>query len=175
MQPLLIILAVVCFGSFAWGMIMHFTVKEVPTAGMKLVAALGAGNVALQFTGLRFHLNGCVRIAAVIYLLAAALFWSAVRVSRAKLAACGQGATSTVVLRNGPYRYIRHPFYTSYNLAWIAGFVAADWWPLLLASITMGTLYEHFARLEERDFAAGPLGREYTAYKNGTGKYLPLL
>ena len=173
MKELLTVSAALCLGSFGWGMVRHFRREGPVTRAMKSTALLGVTCAALQFVGLFWHLRGCPAAALPLYGASFALFWWAVRVSRRKLAACGQGVTTQEILQTGPYRFIRHPFYTAYDLAWIGGFVATGGWPLALAVLVMGSIYEHSAREEEAGFAAGPLAPEYRDYATRTGKYLP--
>jgi protein-S-isoprenylcysteine O-methyltransferase Ste14 len=109
----------------------------------------------------------------VLYVASAALFWWCVSVTRGKLAACGQGCISATVLRSGPYRYIRHPFYLSYNLMWMAGYAATGWWVLAMSAAVMGCLYEYFAREEERGFLEGAMADDYRDYQLSAGRYWP--
>lgn len=174
-RAILLLLAGYCFASFGWAMARHFRRLGNPTKTMLLTGALGILSAILQMVALghcelRFPL-----LAFTLYGMSAILFWWAVGVSRRKLAACGQGAVSSEIITKGPYRYVRHPFYTAYNLAWIAAFGATLWWPLALSAIVMATLYERAAREEETGFAASVLAPEYEAYKGRAGKYLPRL
>jgi protein-S-isoprenylcysteine O-methyltransferase Ste14 len=112
-------------------------------------------------------------VAIALYGISAALFWWAVGVTRGKLAACGQKCVSPVVLEKGPYRVLRHPFYTAYNLTWLAGFAATGWWPIAITAFVMAVLYERSAREEERGFLNSALAAEYRKYRLRAGKYLP--
>jgi protein-S-isoprenylcysteine O-methyltransferase Ste14 len=172
-NELLLLCAGVCFGSFGWGMVWHFGRLGRPSRAMLVTALLGLLCASLQMMALASrHLRFPVA-AVVAYTSSVILFWWAVRVTRRKLAACGQGAVSHEVVTAGPYRYIRHPFYTSYNLAWVAGFVATAWWPLAIALAVMAELYARAAREEERGFSTSPLAEEYAAYKRRVGRFLP--
>lgn len=77
------------------------------------------------------------------------------------------------LVRGGPYRLVRHPIYTAYLLAWLAGAVAVGLPWLLLAVVLMGALYYRAARQEERSFLAGPLAPQYREYHQRTGMFLP--
>jgi protein-S-isoprenylcysteine O-methyltransferase Ste14 len=176
MDPRLLILwAGFCFASFAWGMVRHFLRQGQPTPSMLITALLGAASAALQIIALERGRVLFPVVALLLYTASALLFWWAVHVTRGKLAACGQGAVSQEVIAEGPYRYMRHPFYTAYNLTWLAGFTATGWWPLAIAAIVMASLYERAAREEELGFSSGTLAQAYKVYKRRTGKYLPLI
>jgi protein-S-isoprenylcysteine O-methyltransferase Ste14 len=83
-------------------------------------------------------------------------------------------AQPTGLVQGGPYRLVRHPIYTAYLLAWLAGAAAAGQPWLLLTVALMGTLYYLAARQEERSFLAGPLAPQYQEYRRRTGMFLPL-
>lgn len=123
---------------------------------------------ALSVRDLRYPVT-----AAVLYLASFLLFAASAKVSVGMLAACGDSCVSAAVLCRGPFRIVRHPFYASYNLAWIAGFVATLWWPAAVAAFVMAIIYERFARAEERGLLNGPLAADYSAYRRRTGRYIP--
>jgi len=73
----------------------------------------------------------------------------------------------------GPYRRIRHPFYASYLLAYLAGWVATDQILLLVTVVAMLALYAAAARREEAKFRSSPLAKEYRRYAQRTGMLVP--
>jgi protein-S-isoprenylcysteine O-methyltransferase Ste14 len=167
------IAAVFCFASFAWGMIWHFRRNGKPSRAMIVTGVLAQFSCILQLVGLFGQATAYPGIALLLYVAGAILFWWAVCVTRRKLAACGQGAVSSQLVTLGPYRLIRHPFYTSYNLVWLAGFIATGWWPLAISAVVMAYRYEGAVREEERGFSTSALAGDYAHYKRETGKYLP--
>jgi protein-S-isoprenylcysteine O-methyltransferase Ste14 len=156
-------------------MICHFRGAGRPSRAMIVTALLAAASAVLQLTALRRRPLPHPIVAVALYGGGAALFWWAVAVTRGRLAACGQGCVSPEVVTAGPYRLIRHPFYTAYNVIWAAGFAATGWWPLVLAAVVMAVRYDQAAREEELGFGAGALAEEYATYRQRTGKYLPLI
>jgi protein-S-isoprenylcysteine O-methyltransferase Ste14 len=165
-----------CFSSFVWGMVRHFRRLGKRSRTMLWTALLAACSAVLQITALCRLAKpsvGSLLPALALYGVSAILFWRAVGVTRGKLAACGQGALTREVITAGPYRFIRHPFYTSYNLTWIAGFAATGWWPIALSALVMAILYDRQSHAEEALFAASPLAREYGEYQRRTGRYFP--
>ena len=165
--------ALVCFGSFGWGMARHFRRNGPFTRAMALVSIVAFISAVLQIARILEGRPWHPSAACVLYGTSAALFWWAVAVTRGKLAACGQQQVSPAIIQEGPFRFIRHPFYCAYNLAWVAGAVATGAWQLLIAAIFMALLYERAAREEERGFRSGPLSETYRCYAGITGRYLP--
>jgi protein-S-isoprenylcysteine O-methyltransferase Ste14 len=164
-----------CFASFAWGMVWHFRKEGKPSRAMLVTVLLASFSLTLQIVALGRRRILLPIPALALYGASLVLFWWAVSVTRRRLAACGQGSISPELVTAGPYRYIRHPFYTSYNLAWAAGFVATAWWPLAVAAAVMAALYDRAAREEECGFAASSLHESYRQYRSRTGRYFPRL
>lgn len=77
------------------------------------------------------------------------------------------------LVTHGPYRYVRHPFYTSYLIFWTGLAIATwTWWgiPVLIA---MAVIYSVAARDEEGKFANSPMAAEYAVYRSKTGMFWP--
>ncbi len=75
----------------------------------------------------------------------------------------------------GPYRWIRHPIYTAYLLAWLAGALVCGQPGLLVLLALMTAFYYRAARQEEEQFLTSPLAGQYRAYRLRTGMFLPKL
>ena len=114
--------------------------------------------------------------AMVLFLLALALFVWTVRLTRkTPLTVAYARDEPALLLKRGPYRYVRHPFYVSYLLFW-AGTAAASpgvfpW----AVPLVMLLVYWHAARREEAKFAASPLASAYADYRARVGMFLPRL
>lgn len=84
-------------------------------------------------------------------------------------------SSDQMLVRNGPYRFLRHPIYTSMFCVLLGmGFMVTPVW-LFVAAITafvIGT--EIRVRLEDRLLAAR-FGDEFTAYSGRVSAYIPLL
>lgn len=78
------------------------------------------------------------------------------------------------LITRGPFAVIRHPFYLSYSIAWLAAPVATHG-PLVtvLALLAIG-IYAAAARREEK-LLEDRFGEAYRHYKNGTGMVVPSL
>jgi protein-S-isoprenylcysteine O-methyltransferase Ste14 len=167
-----------CFASFIWAIRYHFRVAgQVPfgTQVIKVIGGVftlahlfallwGAGSVAAGVVGL------------VLYAASFALFWACVRVNRRQpLSLAFSVDRPAHLMTRGPYRFVRHPFYLSYSLAWVAGIVATAQPWLLLSILVMGAIYYRAAAMEERKFLSGELAGQYLAYRSRTGMFVPRL
>lgn len=75
----------------------------------------------------------------------------------------------------GPYKYVRHPFYTSFLLAFIAVVLAFPH-PLMLACLLYSLIaLSVTARREERRLINSEFGDEYRQYMTASGRFLPRL
>jgi protein-S-isoprenylcysteine O-methyltransferase Ste14 len=116
-------------------------------------------------------------LAAVLMLGAAlALFlWAVWTNRRHKLALAFTGAAPEHLQAGGPYRLVRHPFYASYLLAFLAGGLAAGT-PWIVPAVAAGAwTYWRAARGEEEAFAGSPLADAYRRYAERTGMFAPRL
>jgi protein-S-isoprenylcysteine O-methyltransferase Ste14 len=93
----------------------------------------------------------------------------------------GRNLTDTVVTRehhtlvvNGPYRFVRHPFYVALAL-WMTAFsfMAANWFLLAGSLAVLSLLVIRTAAEEERLVAR--FGDGYLEYMRRTGRFLPTL
>jgi protein-S-isoprenylcysteine O-methyltransferase Ste14 len=91
----------------------------------------------------------------------------------------GTNLTDTVVTRQhhtlvtqGPYRWVRHPFYIAMALV-IGGaaLLSANWFVLLMGLVVFSLLALR-SRVEEEQLLAR-FGEEYRAYRDRTGKFIP--
>ncbi|HSD18924.1 MAG TPA: isoprenylcysteine carboxylmethyltransferase family protein [Anaeromyxobacter sp.] len=117
-----------------------------------------------------------LRMAAAAAILAAslALFLWAARANRDRPLMLAFAATAPEHLQTrGPYAFVRHPFYTSYLLAFLGGLVAAAT-PWLVPAVALGALtYWRAASREERSFAESPLCDTHREYAARVGMFVP--
>jgi protein-S-isoprenylcysteine O-methyltransferase Ste14 len=76
------------------------------------------------------------------------------------------------LIRNGPYRYLRHPIYTGILVALAGTALVIGEWRGVVAVILMGMNYYIKATREEKILAAG-FGEAFTEHKKRTGFFLP--
>ncbi len=94
----------------------------------------------------------------------------------------GRNVSETVLTKRdhelvaaGPYRWVRHPLYTT-GLALILaiGLMLSSWLILLLAAITLAFMWFVVIPVEERELLAR-FGDRYREYTEATGRLLPRL
>lgn len=165
------------FAGFGWGVLRFFRTAAGPSPRARLVAVLGAGFAAWHVWAIAASTGPAALAAAgaVLHLVAAALFWRAVGAARTRpLTAIFEADLPEVLVERGPFRYLRHPFYASYTLFWIAGALASASIVAAASVVVMLGLYVQGAREEEAKFARSPLAADYASYRRRVGALLLL-
>lgn len=168
-----------CFASYGWGLARFFRTPSQDARGHRLITAATAASVLAHYVALAFfYRQGDARFAAAmaLYAVSLLLFWWCVAVNRTRpLSLAFSTDRPHHLMAEGPYAVIRHPFYLSYMLCWIAGTLASGCWPLAATIAIMGWIYRRAAVAEEAKFAASPLAEAYRRYAAATGRFLPRL
>ena len=114
--------------------------------------------------------------ALVLFIAAAALFaWTIAASRRARLKLIYETDEPQAVLKDGPYRFIRHPFYASYIVFW-TGCALATLDPVNIAfAATIVPVLAMAALAEEAQFARSPEAAAYAAYRREAGLFWPKL
>jgi protein-S-isoprenylcysteine O-methyltransferase Ste14 len=150
-----------------------------PTPGQRGLSPL-AQLISLAFIGVLFHrqplpLNAAlVAIGWVGLVTAFVLFEWARRTIRGKhFSYIFSADTPAFLCTDGPFHYVRNPFYSSYLLS--IGSVAVMMPSVFRAAIVaaMVIYFSAAAMWEERKFARSPVAAEYAAYKATTGRFVP--
>ena len=172
----LLLLLVACLSSFAWALRRHFVCQQL-SLFMRLTAVAGLIVGILQMMAM--SLATSVRtmqfaFGVTLYAVSFAIFWWTIRVTRGRrLSVAFSTDQPRHLLKTGPYRFVRHPFYASYSLFWVAGFIAVPRWYVLPGIAAMLMLYFSAARMEEAKFANSALSESYEYYRSQTGMFLP--
>jgi protein-S-isoprenylcysteine O-methyltransferase Ste14 len=116
-------------------------------------------------------------IGIAMYAIALTLFLAAIEASRRvqMTRAFVYEPKCSTILTTGPYRFIRHPIYLSYALAWCAAPVATHSVVLGLTAAGMIVCYLESARAEERILLSGPRGNDYLAWQARTWRMIPFI
>ncbi|MBA9006786.1 MULTISPECIES: methyltransferase family protein [Thermomonospora] len=77
------------------------------------------------------------------------------------------------IVTYGAYSRIRHPFYTSFILAFLAALIAFPHWATLALLVYAAAALNLTAAREERRLSSSQFGAEYTQYMARTGRFLP--
>lgn len=148
-----------------WAFRWHFRVVEAPSLSLRGLTSVFASACVADSS----QLLGATRIHGWLAwpLLAgsAALFVSALWATRRQRpsVACS-GDEPTFLVRTGPYRFLRHPFYVSYSMFFGAVLVAVPTSVTGLVWAVVTWMYVSAARGEERKFARSSLAATYAAY-----------
>jgi protein-S-isoprenylcysteine O-methyltransferase Ste14 len=79
------------------------------------------------------------------------------------------------IITFGAYAKFRHPFYTSFILALIAGVMTFPYWASIAVTAAAISLLTITAKKEERKLSNSQFGTEYKSYMQRTGRFFPNL
>jgi len=155
---------------------LHFTPGEAgPGAAIAQGMFVFGGIIPIWFLGLYqpiHFINGIV--AACILMTCISLYEWARHAIWGRRFGVGLGDhVPDELCESGPYRYIRHPIYLAYVLAYVAGLVALPHWvtgALLVANIG---LFGYMAKDDEKTISTSPLAADYASYRERAGMFLP--
>ena len=168
MRPVLLAAAAVSIVAYAQAIRVLFARPDGVQPAMRVISASGTVAALLHLGALSLRPLALFRwqaLALALYLLGLALFsWAWVTTRTRPLPLAFSRSAPDYMLATGPYRLMRHPFYTSYTLTWIAGCLATGSWIVLGSTIWMVVLYALAARFEEALLLAGPMSAEYRRY-----------
>jgi len=173
---LIVALLFICVvASLIWGRLFFFKVNT----GTPFWLALGydlvvVGHILLtayyMITVTQFTQFG-VWIAGFLYGLSLVLFWWSIRVAK-RLDFAFSNQVGDIVT-TGPFAVVRHPFYSSYMLAWVAGSFLFNSSILWITLFLLGSFYFISARREESVIMSSPQSEQYKNYKQNVGMFLP--
>ncbi|WP_245494697.1 isoprenylcysteine carboxylmethyltransferase family protein [Mesorhizobium sp. M4B.F.Ca.ET.017.02.2.1] len=171
------IIGIATVGQYLWSMRAHFQ-SSAMSSGAKIISVVVAAT-ALFFLAIIWILPQpplAKIVGLAIQLVSSALFWWAISRSRkARLRFVFDADNPHGLVTDGPFSYIRHPFYTSYIIFW-AGWGIATWsiWAVVpVAGIFV--LYLIAALDEEKKFSRTDLAGAYEAHRKQAGLFWPRL
>ena len=153
-----------------------FVDSRVNNPRIRALQDLGVGLAVMHFGVLLVRGSagpGWAIAGIALYAAATTLFLSSVEAARrVPLARTLVEGPPKSLITTGPFAVIRHPFYLSFSLAWLAAPVASHGIVIMLLSIGAIAVYVIAARREERELE-DRFGEAYRNYKLGTGYVLP--
>jgi protein-S-isoprenylcysteine O-methyltransferase Ste14 len=171
---------------FLGGVFLHFLLAAARTftrsglsdergASYAELSFVFGGTVTVWFLGLYQPIHPANGIIATVVLLASiSLYeWARHTIWLRRFHVGWSGFVPEELCDAGPYRFVRHPIYASYLLAFLAAAIAL---PHLLTGTILAAnvlLLVHGARDDERSIAASPLAGKYAAYRKRTGMFWP--
>lgn len=163
------------FAQHIWALRGHFA-STTMASGARIISIGALGSCAIMLIlGWSGPQPLLAQLAGIVVMPASLiLFWQAVRASRAaQLRYAFDSDLPRQLVTEGPYRYIRHPFYTSYLVFWM-GWAIAVWsiWALVPV-VVMAALYTSAARYEEKLLGSSEMGPAYATYRQQAGLFWP--
>jgi protein-S-isoprenylcysteine O-methyltransferase Ste14 len=172
-------LAVIAFGSFGWAAACFFRLPDRESRKARgMASVLVWPSIFIETIGILLFANsrGLISLSILLFTVSLVVFWASVYFSKDHPPSFAfSRETPTRLLRSGIYKSIRHPIYTAYSLAWLAGPVATAKWWMFTIFLVMAMIYYKAARLEEMSFRDSSFGREYEQYRTVAGMFFPKL
>jgi protein-S-isoprenylcysteine O-methyltransferase Ste14 len=78
-----------------------------------------------------------------------------------------------VLVKTGPYRWIRHPIYTAYLMNYVGGGLLSSNWVLTIGPVTMYAILVGIRMGQEEAVLEAQFGQAYREYMEQTGRLLP--
>lgn len=163
--------------SFVVAAIVYFKTNQSPTSSVYLTKSTALISAALQLYYLKINTQPNMNLQATsegLFVMSFLLFGLALLSNRKhRLSEIYSTDAPKFLNRTGPYRYLRHPFYVSYLMSYLAGFVATLN-PILFAQFAaMVFIYWKAAKFEEGKFSQSNLKTDYLNYTKKTGMFIP--
>jgi protein-S-isoprenylcysteine O-methyltransferase Ste14 len=172
-------LGLLTMGVFAVGTAMLFSRGTGVSLTMRALLLTSLAGIASQTATLALAPSlGQIRIAALVSLYTASWLLYATALAVAGIGRFSLAFSADIpqdLVTTGPYRYVRHPIYSAYLLAWIAPCAALPQAGTLVPFAVLAIFYWCAAALEERKFERSPLADSYLAYREMAGRFLPRL
>ncbi len=136
-----------------------------PIAVLALAAFIGTSTTAT----LSFQLaaTGCLIAYLVLY------GWALRSVGKNRFFLAYSTSTPSEMMEGGPYRWTRHPFYTSYLLSYLGGALASESLYAIPIVVLMILVYTGAARFEEQRLRTATFGAAYENYQRRVGRFTP--
>jgi protein-S-isoprenylcysteine O-methyltransferase Ste14 len=114
-------------------------------------------------------------LSIVLFLLAALLSWTGARALGRQWRLDAGLSADHELITFGPYRFVRHPIYTSMLCVLFGtGFLITPWWLLLPAFLILIAGTEIRVRIED-NLLASQFGEGFVEYKRRVPAYIPFL
>lgn len=173
-----LILALLCYVSFWYSSLKVFKKsRQKNILGyflrfLTLGVWYGTFLEALFFGG--FNTTAMVALGCVTAGLSLCLFWvSTQHIKGKEFTYIFSADVPQLHLYSGPYRYIRHPFYTAYLLCYLSSILAVS--SRIVPVLVLMTIGYYFwaARNEEKKFLSSEFAESYANYIKTSGMFFP--
>jgi protein-S-isoprenylcysteine O-methyltransferase Ste14 len=164
------------FLEFIWAALFYFRSARSPKIGVKVIKFFGTFFIAVDI----YFLFKVTEISLVLFIFGLASFivsnlllWSALYANWHIPLDFAFASTPKHFIKKGPYRFMRHPFYTAYIAAWFGAWILSPAIVPALIAATMFVIYHKAAVKEEVDFLNTEYRGEYSQYMSETFRFLP--
>jgi protein-S-isoprenylcysteine O-methyltransferase Ste14 len=144
-------------------------------AGIAQFSFVFSGIVPTWFLGLYqpIHKTNGI-LAAIVVALAVLLYeWARHTIWGRRFGLGWGGHVPAQVCERGPYRFVRHPIYLSYMLAFGAVLIALPHWISAAMFAVNIAIFTHAAFSDERTLASSALAADYAQYRGRAGMFWP--
>lgn len=176
-QLLMLGVALATFASFIWAAARLFRTEGEPRAGLRVIKLTSPPAYAILLYALsrpRAAEGVSAYVGTVGFAASLALFFATLQTNRARpLTLAYDRDTPEHLNRQGPYAWVRHPFYLAYLLAFTSGWIGSGEILLALVPAFFFALYWDAASREEAKFLRSPLAGDYRAYQAQAGRFWP--
>jgi protein-S-isoprenylcysteine O-methyltransferase Ste14 len=176
-KALELLLGTVAFGCFAWGTIWYFKWEANGSRGAWAISLLSwAGYLNFVWQTIRRPAPAGWPVVCTLTVASLMLWAWTLHTARADPPTLAYTEdTPKVIFQSGPYRFVRHPFYSAYLLFWLAATLAAPGLVGALILLVLIAVYLAAARHEEAKFARSDCAAGYEPYRGRAGMFLPRL
>ena len=164
-----IVFLLLCYLSFAWSVIGVFKLRE---------SKLGLHYRFLQFASLSFWIVSAyilflgqfgpsiAGIGLALSIFSLSIFWWArMTIAGKEPPLVFSKIQPRVLITEGPFRYVPHPFYLCYSTLYIGHAILLSSYILLFLALGLVALYMYAAVEEDRELMGSELSTQYQNYK----------
>ena len=164
-----------CFLTFTWAMFRHFRSDGPMPFGMRLVGAVSLATMAVFIWCVCTMQPSPLWPAAPILSVAslASFVWTVRATRDTRFAVAFTATKPSALVESGPFRYVRHPFYASYIIFWLATCFATASSVCWVGPAILLACYVVAARREECLMSQSDYGAAYASYASRTGMFFP--
>jgi protein-S-isoprenylcysteine O-methyltransferase Ste14 len=174
-EVLVTLAAATSLGLAVWSGRGHFQSDRMPLGSMVIaLTILVTTALDLFLVWTQAQPLGALVVGFLLQAAGISLFALTIRASRqARLRMAFDEGNPRGLVMEGPYRFVRHPFYVSY-IIYFTGFAIATWEPIAVFPLAIIlVIYITAARMEEGKFANTAMAAEYEAYRRRVGFFFP--
>jgi protein-S-isoprenylcysteine O-methyltransferase Ste14 len=133
----------------------------------------GAVAALMNATAVAVHVGNAMAACAMMAGAVALYEWARSTIRGRKFHIIFSDRVPEAMCTDGPYRYIRHPLYCSYILAFLAVLVLRPTLFALIVSLLNMTFFVYGSIRDERAIRTSPLASDYAAYERRVGRFFP--